>query len=390
MGTTGYPHQIHPGHKTRAVPKSASPTLAFSGRQNPKFPNRRVTRYPCLHVATGHALGHLLLPSTTSPTVEPRDRVDRHEPRPLRLPEPPGVLRRHDYDDLAPPSEELTAWRSSDTPVLAHGKVPPNPRRAGRGKRSVRRGPPGIPPRARRRPPESTRFRVQGNCRSITGRGVPAETAARRPNPGSTEGPRRGGTHPHLPLPAPEHRAKNRPAPPSIRGNVEEAAKKADFIVQRASTLRQCRTRPFPRSARPGVLPALAGPSEDGGVDLYKKKQQTKQQNHKKIAPPSGWPLALRPGTRIPRSSVPSREQGFLHDPGSGRSAGRVRPCRRVGDLSDAEIPPACSPCATRQPVRIVYKEPLSSPFFGTRSPPPPRNLYYEQRVDQGLQAHAT
>ncbi len=238
------------------------------------------------------------------------------------------------YDDL-PTEVKNYGLEIQDTPVLAHGKV----RHHGEPVAIVAADHPETARRA------AAKIKVDdGELPVITTR-RPRPRRTRTPSTSSRDDHHIG----HVPHPNIVHRQ------PIVRGNVEEAAKKADFVVKGEYTFG------MQDQAFLGPESGLAVPAEDGGVDLGHRHP---------VAALRPAPDRARPG--------PARGQG------PDDALGRRRRVRRTRGPVDADPRLSARP-AHRKPVKILSTT-VSSP--SSARPPPPREALRRARGDEGRQAH--
>lgn len=235
-----------------------------------------------------------------------------------------GVYAVLTYDDL-PTDVKNYGLEIQDTPVLAHGKV----RHHGEPVAIVAADHPETARRA------AAKIKVEYRELPV----ITDEASATAPDAILVHEGRDDHHIGHVPHPNIVHRQ------PIVRGNAEEAAKKADFIVKGEYYFG------MQDQAFLGPESGLAVPSEDGGVDLYVATQWL-HSDLKQIAPVLGLP---EDKVRMTLSGV------------GGAFGGRE-------DLS-MQIHACLLALRTGKPVKIVYNRFES--FFGHVHRHPAR-LYYE------------
>ncbi|MEV6530411.1 MULTISPECIES: xanthine dehydrogenase family protein molybdopterin-binding subunit [Streptomyces] len=236
----------------------------------------------------------------------------------------PGVYAVLTYDDL-PTAVKTYGLEIQDTPVLAHGKV----RHHGEPVAIVAADHPETARRA------AAKIRVEYRELPV----ITDEASATAPDAILVHEGRDDHHIGHVPHPNIVHRQ------PIVRGNVEEAAKKADFVVKGEYTFG------MQDQAFLGPESGLAVPCEDGGVELYIATQWL-HSDLKQIAPVLGLP---EDKVRMTLSGV------------GGAFGGRE-------DLS-MQIHACLLALRTGKPVKIVYNRFES--FFGHVHRHPAK-LYYE------------
>ncbi len=236
----------------------------------------------------------------------------------------PGVYAVLTYDDL-PTDVKNYGLEIQDTPVLAHGKV----RHHGEPVAIVAADHPETARRA------AAKIKVEYRELPV----ITDESSATAPDAILIHEGRDDHHIGHVPHPNIVHRQ------PIVRGDVEQAAKKADFIVKGEYTFG------MQDQAFLGPESGLAVPSEDGGVDLYIATQWL-HSDLKQIAPVLGLP---EDKVRMTLSGV------------GGAFGGRE-------DLS-MQIHACLLALRTGKPVKIVYNRFES--FFGHVHRHPAK-LYYE------------
>ena len=174
----------------------------------------------------------------------------------------PGVYAVMTYDDL-PTDVKNYGLEIQDTPVLAHGKV----RHHGEPVAIVAADHPETARRA------AAKIKVDYRELPV----ITDEASATAPDAILVHENRDDHHSGHVPHPNIVHRQ------PIVRGNAEEAAKKADFIVRGEYTFG------MQDQAFLGPESGLAVPSEDGGVDLYIATQWL-HADLRQIAPVLGLP----------------------------------------------------------------------------------------------------
>ncbi|MFE5136552.1 xanthine dehydrogenase family protein molybdopterin-binding subunit [Streptomyces fagopyri] len=236
----------------------------------------------------------------------------------------PGVYAVLTYDDL-PTAVKTYGLEIQDTPVLAHGKV----RHHGEPVAIVAADHPETARRA------AARIKVEYKELPV----ITDEASATAPDAILVHEGRDDHHIGHVPHPNIVHRQ------PIVRGDVEEAAKKADFVVKGEYTFG------MQDQAFLGPESGLAVPAEDGGVELYIATQWL-HSDLKQIAPVLGLP---EDKVRMTLSGV------------GGAFGGRE-------DLS-MQIHACLLALRTGKPVKIVYNRFES--FFGHVHRHPAK-LYYE------------
>jgi xanthine dehydrogenase D subunit len=236
----------------------------------------------------------------------------------------PGVYAVMTYDDL-PTEVKNYGLEIQDTPVLAHGKV----RHHGEPVAIVAADHPETARRA------AAKIKVEYRELPV----ITDEASATAPDAILIHEGRDDHHIGHVPHPNIVHRQ------PIVRGNVEEAAKKADFVVKGEYTFG------MQDQAFLGPESGLAVPAEDGGVDLYIATQWL-HSDLRQIAPVLGLP---EDKVRMTLSGV------------GGAFGGRE-------DLS-MQIHACLLALRTGKPVKIVYNRFES--FFGHVHRHPAK-LYYE------------
>ncbi|MFF1742736.1 xanthine dehydrogenase family protein molybdopterin-binding subunit [Streptomyces mirabilis] len=236
----------------------------------------------------------------------------------------PGVYAVMTYDDL-PTEVKNYGLEIQDTPVLAHGKV----RHHGEPVAIVAADHPETARRA------AAKIKVEYRELPV----ITDEASATAPDAVLIHEGRDDHHIGHVPHPNIVHRQ------PIVRGNVEEAAKKADFVVKGEYTFG------MQDQAFLGPESGLAVPAEDGGVDLYIATQWL-HSDLRQIAPVLGLP---EDKVRMTLSGV------------GGAFGGRE-------DLS-MQIHACLLALRTGKPVKIVYNRFES--FFGHVHRHPAK-LYYE------------
>ncbi|MFD8419578.1 xanthine dehydrogenase family protein molybdopterin-binding subunit [Streptomyces sp. NPDC059668] len=236
----------------------------------------------------------------------------------------PGVHAVLTYDDL-PTAVKTYGLEIQDTPVLAHGKV----RHHGEPVAIVAADHPETARRA------AAKIKVEYKELPV----ITDEASATAPDAILVHEGRDDHHIGHVPHPNIVHRQ------PIVRGDVEEAAKKADFVVRGEYTFG------MQDQAFLGPESGLAVPSEDGGVELYIATQWL-HSDLKQIAPVLGLP---EDKVRMTLSGV------------GGAFGGRE-------DLS-MQIHACLLALRTGKPVKIVYNRFES--FFGHVHRHPAK-LYYE------------
>ncbi|MEU2742099.1 molybdopterin cofactor-binding domain-containing protein [Streptomyces sp. NPDC007095] len=236
----------------------------------------------------------------------------------------PGVYAVMTYDDL-PTEVKNYGLEIQDTPVLAHGKV----RHHGEPVAIVAADHPETARRA------AAKIKVEYLELPV----ITDEASATAPDAILIHEGRDDHHIGHVPHPNIVHRQ------PIVRGNVEEAAKKADFVVKGEYTFG------MQDQAFLGPESGLAVPAEDGGVDLYIATQWL-HSDLRQIAPVLGLP---EDKVRMTLSGV------------GGAFGGRE-------DLS-MQIHACLLALRTGKPVKIVYNRFES--FFGHVHRHPAK-LYYE------------
>ncbi|MFE5372297.1 xanthine dehydrogenase family protein molybdopterin-binding subunit [Streptomyces mirabilis] len=236
----------------------------------------------------------------------------------------PGVYAVMTYDDL-PTEVKNYGLEIQDTPVLAHGKV----RHHGEPVAIVAADHPETARRA------AAKIKVEYRELPV----ITDEASATAPDAILIHENRDDHHIGHVPHPNIVHRQ------PIVRGNVEEAAKKADFVVKGEYTFG------MQDQAFLGPESGLAVPAEDGGVDLYIATQWL-HSDLRQIAPVLGLP---EDKVRMTLSGV------------GGAFGGRE-------DLS-MQIHACLLALRTGKPVKIVYNRFES--FFGHVHRHPAK-LYYE------------
>ncbi|QFZ73620.1 molybdopterin-dependent oxidoreductase [Streptomyces fagopyri] len=236
----------------------------------------------------------------------------------------PGVYAVLTYDDL-PTAVKTYGLEIQDTPVLAHGKV----RHHGEPVAIVAADHPETARRA------AARIKVEYKELPV----ITDEASATAPDAILVHENRDDHHIGHVPHPNIVHRQ------PIVRGDVEEAAKKADFVVKGEYTFG------MQDQAFLGPESGLAVPCEDGGVELYIATQWL-HSDLKQIAPVLGLP---EDKVRMTLSGV------------GGAFGGRE-------DLS-MQIHACLLALRTGKPVKIVYNRFES--FFGHVHRHPAK-LYYE------------
>ncbi|MEV5780889.1 molybdopterin cofactor-binding domain-containing protein [Streptomyces sp. NPDC052287] len=242
----------------------------------------------------------------------------------------PGVYAVLTYDDL-PTAVKTYGLEIQDTPVLAHGKV----RHHGEPVAIVAADHPETARRA------AAKIRVEYRELPV----ITDEASATAPDAILVHEGRDDHHIGHVPHPNIVHRQ------PIVRGNVEEAAKKADFVVKGEYTFG------MQDQAFLGPESGLAVPCEDGGVELYIATQWL-HSDLKQIAPVLGLP---EDKVRMTLSGV------------GGAFGGRE-------DLS-MQIHACLLALRTGKPVKIVYNRFES--FFGHVHRHPAK-LYYEHGATKG------
>ncbi|WP_393076740.1 xanthine dehydrogenase family protein molybdopterin-binding subunit [Streptomyces sp. LN704] len=236
----------------------------------------------------------------------------------------PGVYAVLTYDDL-PTVVKTYGLEIQDTPVLAHGKV----RHHGEPVAIVAADHPETARRA------AAKIKVEYRELPV----ITDEASATAPDAILVHEGRDDHHIGHVPHPNIVHRQ------PIVRGNVEEAARKADFVVKGEYTFG------MQDQAFLGPESGLAVPCEDGGVELYIATQWL-HSDLKQIAPVLGLP---EDKVRMTLSGV------------GGAFGGRE-------DLS-MQIHACLLALRTGKPVKIVYNRFES--FFGHVHRHPAK-LYYE------------
>ncbi|MFF2999924.1 xanthine dehydrogenase subunit D [Streptomyces sp. NPDC057950] len=236
----------------------------------------------------------------------------------------PGVHAVLTYDDL-PTAVKTYGLEIQDTPVLAHGKV----RHHGEPVAIVAADHPETARRA------AAKIKVEYRELPV----ITDEASATAPDAILVHEGRDDHHIGHVPHPNIVHRQ------PIVRGDVEEAAKKADFVVKGEYTFG------MQDQAFLGPESGLAVPCEDGGVELYIATQWL-HSDLKQIAPVLGLP---EDKVRMTLSGV------------GGAFGGRE-------DLS-MQIHACLLALRTGKPVKIVYNRFES--FFGHVHRHPAK-LYYE------------
>lgn len=236
----------------------------------------------------------------------------------------PGVYAVMTYDDL-PTEVKNYGLEIQDTPVLAHGKV----RHHGEPVAIVAADHPETARRA------AAKIKVEYRELPV----ITDEASATAPDAVLVHEGRTDHHIGHVPHPNIVHRQ------PIVRGNADEAAKRADFIVKGEYTFG------MQDQAFLGPESGLAVPAEDGGVDLYIATQWL-HSDLRQIAPVLGLP---EDKVRMTLSGV------------GGAFGGRE-------DLS-MQIHACLLALRTGKPVKIVYNRFES--FFGHVHRHPAK-LYYE------------
>ncbi|MFG2497959.1 xanthine dehydrogenase subunit D [Streptomyces sp. NPDC048441] len=236
----------------------------------------------------------------------------------------PGVYAVLTYDDL-PAEMKNYGLELQDTPVLAHGKV----RHHGEPVALVAADHPETARRA------AAKIKIEYRELPL----ITDEASATAPDAVLVHEGRTDEYMNHVPHPNIVHRQ------PIIRGNAEEAAKKADFVVKGEYTFG------MQDQAFLGPESGLAVPSEDGGVELYVATQWL-HSDLEQIAPVLGLPEEK---VRMTLSGV------------GGAFGGRE-------DIS-MQIHACLLALRTGKPVKIVYNRFES--FFGHVHRHPAK-LYYE------------
>ncbi|MFE2134785.1 xanthine dehydrogenase family protein molybdopterin-binding subunit [Streptomyces sp. NPDC059466] len=236
----------------------------------------------------------------------------------------PGVHAVLTYDDL-PTAVKTYGLEIQDTPVLAHGKV----RHHGEPVAIVAADHPETARRA------AAKIKVEYKELPV----ITDEASATAPDAILVHEGRDDHHIGHVPHPNIVHRQ------PIVRGDVEEAAKKADFVVRGEYTFG------MQDQAFLGPESGLAVPSEDGGVELYIATQGPHSHHHH-----------LAPAHALPEDKVRMTLSGV-----GGAFGGRE-------DLS-MQIHACLLALRTGKPVKIVYNRFES--FFGHVHRHPAK-LYYE------------
>ncbi|WP_405883478.1 molybdopterin-dependent oxidoreductase [Streptomyces sp. NBC_01136] len=247
----------------------------------------------------------------------------------------PGVYAVMTYDDL-PTDVRNYGLEIQDTPVLAHGKV----RHHGEPVAIVAADHPETARRA------AAKIKVEYRELPV----ITDEASATAPDAVLVHEGRTDHHIGHVSHPNIVHRQ------PIIRGNVEEAAKKADFIVKGEYTFG------MQDQAFLGPESGLAVPAEDGGVDLYIATQWL-HSDLRQIAPVLGLP---EDKVRMTLSGV------------GGAFGGRE-------DLS-MQIHACLLALRTGKPVKIVYNRFES--FFGHVHRHPAKLFYEHGATKDGKLTH--
>ncbi|GGX94149.1 oxidoreductase [Streptomyces minutiscleroticus] len=261
----------------------------------------------------------------------------------------PGVYAVMTYDDL-PTDVRHYGLEIQDTPVLAHGRV----RHHGEPVAIVAADHPETARRAAAKiVVEYRELPVVTDEASATAPGAPLIHENRTDLPqGPPTGSGPGGTPVtgHVPHPNIVHRQ------PIVRGNAEEAARRADFVVRGEYTFG------MQDQAFLGPESGLAVPGEDGGVDLYVATQWL-HSDLRQIAPVLGLP---EDKVRMTLSGV------------GGAFGGRE-------DLS-MQIHACLLALRTGKPVKIVYNRFES--FFGHVHRHPAKLTYEHGATRDGKLTH--